>query len=279
MPRTTVVDIDRALSQRYRTLPQIGQLPKVEVYVDEYGDRGFSPKASPFFAMTAVMVPEEHAAHMRVVASGLRAEIRTTKPLHWVDHFTPKPKHASRRQLAATLVAGIPGVSVTYVVAHKESMVGGEHLRSSQVAFYNYVTKLLLERVAYQAKGWPGGPRMAVCRLSSIKGTRDVDTIAYLEGVRTYGKTSAPMDFIKWPPSWHGPERYDGLQIADLYMGMMGSALSGRDQDLACAEGLLAHRGQIRRSAGGKVLGFGVKVYGDEAVLTDRAWWGELCAR
>ena len=72
------------------------------------------------------------------------------------------------------------------------------------------MTKLLLERVAYAALQWRGGPRLAIARLSSIKGTRDVDSIDYLERVRRVRATKAPLEQIRWPPSWHGPERYDG---------------------------------------------------------------------
>ncbi|MBU4215278.1 MAG: DUF3800 domain-containing protein [Actinobacteria bacterium] len=261
---------------RYRTPARIGSLDRVEVYVDEFGDRGFTTRSSPFFAMTAVMVPVESVPYMKVIAAGLRAQIRTDKPLHWVEHFTPKPKHAARRALAASLVAGIPGVTTIYVIADKATMIAGEHLRHDQDAFYNYVTKLLLERVAFAAKHWPRGPRLALARLSSIKGTRDVDSVEYLEAVRDRGRTDAPMEFIKWPPTWHGPERYDGLQIADIYMGMMGAALTGDDGDLGCATHLLTHRHQIRRGPAGQVIGWGIKVYGDPLVLTRRAWWPAL---
>lgn len=261
---------------RFCTPARLGRLPKVEVYVDELGDRGFTSRSSQVFAMVAVMVPAESAPHLRVVASGLRAEINTPKPLHWVEHFTPKPKHAARRRLAADMVAVVPGTRVIYVIADKATLIAGERLRHDQDAFYNYVTKLLLERVAYAARHWSGGPRLAIARLSSIKGTRDVDSIDYLERVRRTRATKAPLEQIRWPPSWHGPERYDGLQIADLYMGMMGAALSGPVDDAVCAAHLLAHRAQIRRGPAGQVLGWGIKIYGDPTTVTQRVWWTDL---
>lgn len=271
-------DLFRAYENRFATPAHLGGLPKVEVYVDEYGDRGFSTKSSGVFAMTAVMVPAESAPHMRVVASGLRNEINTPKPLHWVEHFTPKPKHAARRRLAADMVAAIPDVKVVYVIADKKTLIASEHLKHDQDAFYNYVTKLLLERVAYTAKYWPGGSRLALARLSSIKGTRDIDSISYLERVRDVRATNAPLQYLRWPPTWHGPERFDGLQIADLYMGMMGAALSGAHDDPLCAVHLLAHRAQIRRSPSGQLLGWGIKIYGDSSILTGRVWWADLSA-
>lgn len=274
------VDIDELLDplKRYRTRAPFGQLPKVEVYVDEHGDRGFTTKSSAVFAMTAVMVPAESAPHMRVVAKGLRGEINTTKPLHWVDHFTPKPKHAGRRRLAADMVATIPDVKVIYVVADKATLIASQHLRSDQDAFYNYMTKLLLERVAFAAQHWHGGSRLALVRLSAVRNMDHAESLDYLHAVRERGKTRAPFNFISWPPTWHGPDRYDGLQVADLYMGMFGCAIGGSDSDAACGEHLMKHRLQIRRGPQGKVLGWGIKVYGEEGFITRRAWWAALVA-
>jgi hypothetical protein len=254
----------------------VAALPPVELYVDEYGDRGFTEKSSEVFAMTAVMVPGENAPHMRVVAAGLRAEINTAKPLHWVDHFTPKPKHAARRQLAADMVASIPGLRVVYVVAHKETLIASQHLRSDQDAFYNYVTKLLLERVAFAARHWPGGRRKVLARLGHVRGMRHEDTVAYLEAARRYGKTKAPFEYIVWPPKWYGPDRWDGLQVADIYTGMLTCALRGAHDDMECARYLVAHRHQIRRGPLGQVLGYGIKLYGEAHYLTSRTWWGRL---
>ena len=50
---------------RFCTPAHLGRLPKVEVYVDELGDRGFTSRSSQVFAMVAAMVPAESAPHMR----------------------------------------------------------------------------------------------------------------------------------------------------------------------------------------------------------------------
>lgn len=260
----------------FATPGRIARLPLLEMYVDEYGDRGFTQRSSDVFAMTAVLVPLERAPHMRVVAAGLRAEINTTKPLHWVEHFTPKPKHAWRRALAADMLAAIPDLKVVYVVAHKASLIASEHLRSDQDAFYHYVTKLLLERAAFAAKYWPGGPRKVAARLGHIKGMRDQDAVEYLERVRAGGRTRAPLEHIVWPPKWYGPDRWDGLQIADLYTGMLTCAIRGAHDDHDCARYLVAHRRQIRTGPQGQLLGWGIKMFGSAAFLTDRVWWPSL---
>lgn len=109
----------------------------IEVFIDEYGDRGFGPQASRQFAMAALIVPREHLRHMRAIAIGLRGVINTPKPLHWVEHFTPKPKHAWRRDLAAELLSGIPGAMLIFVLADKDSLEASPILKTDKDMFYN----------------------------------------------------------------------------------------------------------------------------------------------
>ncbi|MFD4475973.1 DUF3800 domain-containing protein [Streptomyces sp. NPDC058471] len=253
----------------------IAQRPRLNVYVDETGDRGLGPRASPFFAMTALMVPEEDDWTVRVTAGGLRALIHQNnphmaKPLHWVDNF--KAKHPERRSRAALTLAQMPSAKVVYVIAPKVSAQQWSGLRDS-TRFYNYTTRLLLERVAHAAKGWPEGPRNAVVRLGTVKGLDHGDTEAYLTWIKqgrveTYG---VPWDHIKWPPTWHGTD-WDGIQLADIHAGLLNAALSGPVSDDQCAENLLLCKHQLYRKRE-RLLGCGVKVLGDSTFVTSRCWW------
>ncbi|MFE0133326.1 DUF3800 domain-containing protein [Streptomyces sp. NPDC059037] len=253
----------------------IAQRPRLNVYVDETGDRGLSPQSSPFFAMTALIVPEEDDWTVRVAAGGLRALIHQnnphlTKPLHWVDHF--KAKHPERRSRAAQTLAQMPSAKVVHVIVPKVSARQYDGMRDG-VRFYNYTTRLLLERVAYAAKGWPEGPRTAVVRLGTVKGLDHVDTEQYLTFVRqgrveTYG---VPWAYIKWPPTWLGTD-WDGIQLADLHAGLLNAALSGPFADDQCAENLLLCKHQLYRKRE-RLLGYGVKVLGDSTFVTGRCWW------
>lgn len=246
----------------------------VEVFVDEYGDRGFGPKASRYFAMTALLVPQESIRHMRAVTIGLRGVINTPKPLHWVDHFTPKPKHAWRRQLAADLIAGIPGAVLIYLLADKATLTASDALRGDKDRFYNYATRLLLERVDRATAGWTDGARRARVRMGAVKNQDHDGTLAYLDLVR---RSQGEFAQVTWPVTWHGPEAYDGLQLADLAMGMFSTALRGDATDRECATHLLRIRRLTRRAQDGSVLGYGVKVYGCAAVVENRVWWAEFC--
>lgn len=182
-----------------------GALPKLNVYVDETGDRGIGPKSSPFFAMTALMVPAEDDWTVRHTAGGLRAVIHTSdpaaaKPLHWVEHF--RPKHVERRFRAATVLAAMPSARVVHVVVPKTAARIAPGMRDGS-RFYNYTTRLLLERVAYAASQWDGGPRQVIARLGTVRGMDHGETAAYLSRVHlSHNPWAVPWHLIKWPPAW-----------------------------------------------------------------------------
>ncbi|WP_326779688.1 DUF3800 domain-containing protein [Streptomyces longwoodensis] len=258
------------------TSAELGALPKLNVYVDETGDRGLGHNASPFFAMTALMVPAEDDWTVRYTAGGLRTLIHGNRPnvstpLHWVDHF--KKKHPERRLYAARSLAQMPSAKVAHVIVPKSSARSYGGLADG-VRFYNYTARLLLERVAHAAKQWEGGPRLAIVRLGTVKGMDHSDTAGYLDWVRS-GRVetwNVPWEHIKWPPAWLNTE-WDGIQLADVHAGLLNAALTGAQTDTACADNLLLCKHQLHRAPTGRLLGYGVKVLGDCRFVTERSWW------
>ncbi|WDO06203.1 DUF3800 domain-containing protein [Streptomyces murinus] len=265
-------------------LVHYGQLPKLHVYIDETGDRGFSAASraqSPFFAMTALVVPQEDEWNVKITAGGLRAYVhgaqpqQLLKPIHWVEHF--KPKRPERREHAARTLAMMPSAKVIHVIAHKDTVNSDDGMRQDKGVFYNYTTRLLLERVAYAAKEWPGGPRLAIVRLGLVKHMDHTAAEAALNDMRQDSSSSmwgVPWQHVSWPPTWEGTQR-DGIQLADIHAGLLNAALSGDPADLRCAQNLLLCGHQLRRSSRGKLLGYGVKVIGSTEFVTNRCWWGD----
>lgn len=264
----------------FHTPEHLGQLPKLHVYIDETGDRGFSERSrsqSPFFAMTALVVPQEDEWTVNYTAAGLRALVHSgqphqhLKPIHWVEHF--KAKHPERRSRAAQVLASIPTARVIHVIAHKETLHQDTGLRQDKGIFYNYTTRLLLERVAYTAKEWPGGKRLAIARLGRVKHMDHEASASYLDRVRNGNAETlgVPWELIKWPPTRENTVR-DGIQLADVHAGLLNSALSGDPGDASCAENLQKISHQLR----GVLLGYGIKVIGDKRFITERAWWPDL---
>lgn len=258
------------------SLARLGALPKLSVYVDETGDRGLAKNSSKFFAMTALAVPSEDDWTVRYAAGGLRHMIHSSRPdtntpLHWVDHF--KAKRPERRLRAAMALAQMPTAKVIHVIAPKDGIRAYPGLADG-ARFYNFTTRLLLERVAYAAKQWNGGPRLAVVRLGAVKGMDHNETVGYLDWVRQ-GRVEnwgVPWEHIKWPPMWTGTD-WDGVQLADIHAGLLNVALTGDKEDDTCAENLLLCKHQLYRSPGGVLLGCGVKVIGNSNFVTTRTWW------
>ncbi|WP_329140990.1 DUF3800 domain-containing protein [Streptomyces sp. NBC_00670] len=264
------------MTRKRLSLSEAGSLPKLNVYVDETGDRGFSTSSSPFFAMCALMVPAEDHWSVKVAAGGLRALIHSsrpesTTPLHWVDHF--KRKRPERRVAAARTLASMPSAKVIHVIVPKDEVRAWDGMQDG-VRFYNYTTRYLLERVAHAAARWEGGPRLAVVRLGAVRGMDHAETANYLDWVRqghvqTWG---VPWEHIKWPPTWTGTD-WDGVQLADIHAGLLNCALTGPANDEDCAENLLLCKHQLYRSPSGMLLGYGVKVMGGTSFVTTRCWW------
>lgn len=250
-----------------------GAMKLVEVFCDETGDRGWTSQSSTWFGMCAVMVPQESVPQLRATVSGLRSEIGTDKPLHWIEHFK-KARHEQRRDMASNMVAAIPDVKVIYVVADKATMVASPELRSNGDLFYHWTMRLMLERVALALHEWEGGQRRGMVRLGAVKGMDHAESVEYLANVRRKASPwSTPWELMHWPPRWVGTNEYDGVQAADLYLGMFRRAVERGGDDIREARHLLRHWHQVRSSARGRVMGYGVKVHGNPSFLTTRGWW------
>lgn len=248
--------------------------PTLSIYVDEYGDRGFSDESSDWFVVTAVVIPNESLQYMRAVIGGLAHVVNTNRGLHWVEHF--KAKHSARRHLASQLCASIPGALVVYALAHKKTLRGGYTIRSDQAHFYHRVTQLALERAAFACRDWEGGPRIGKVYLSQIKGVTPDETAKWYGEFRAGKFTNAPVDNLCPQARVATPDSLEGLQLADLYQGMFQNCLVSGDEDEEVTSRLLRCRHQLRRSATGNVMGYGLKVYGADGSLWTTSWWKKL---
>ncbi|MFG6286367.1 DUF3800 domain-containing protein [Actinotignum schaalii] len=231
-------------------------LHEVEIYCDESGCRGFGPKATPWFGMCAVMVPHESVYQMRATVKGMQAVIGTSKPLHWTEHFSPK-KRQERRETIAQMLANIPGITLIYVIADKNTLRASDALKTDGALFYHYVMKLLLERVVNQLDEWPGGTRRGVLSLGSVKGVDHRTSLAYLNKIMRHDRHHNPWNLLCQPPKWISTNEREGVQVADLYMGIFRRAIEHGDTEdgLACLK-KIAH--QIRRSPRGLAKSYGV---------------------
>lgn len=242
----------------------------LRVYVDETGDRGSSGASSAYFAFCALLVPEEDDPGMRAAVSQLRRDfgVPVGSALHWNKHAKVFP----RRQRATDLLTALTTVRLVYVVVEKAAIPANAGMRSDHSVFYNYSTRLLMERVLLAANGWPGGPRDAVVRFGHVRGFDHSKTTAYLDHVRRTEPGYIPWRRLSGPIRFEHQTAWDGLQAADAFAGMLHAAITPdawgnyEPQHFVRACPMLrSHRGQT--------WGCGFKVLGNESTFRGLPWW------
>ncbi|HVB41956.1 MAG TPA: DUF3800 domain-containing protein [Streptosporangiaceae bacterium] len=244
--------------------------PLLRAYVDETGDRGHSARSSPFFAFAAVLIADEDEPPLRAAMSQLRRDLTVPpgKALHWKDHV----KTHSRRQHVAHQLSGVAGLRVVYVVVEKAAVPAGSGLHTDHVIFYNYAAGLVMERVLFAARDWPGGSRGVIVRFGHVRGFDHSKTTAYFQ-LKALQQAAVPWARLRGHVHFDDQATWDGLQAADQYAGILNVALS-RDEFGGYNEShLLRVRHQIRRNWSGAAWGWGFKVLGNEVTFTSLPWW------
>jgi Protein of unknown function (DUF3800) len=245
--------------------------PLLRAYVDETGDRGHTGGSSPFFAFAAVVVADEDEAGLRAAMSQLRRDLKvpTGKALHWKDHV----KTHSRRQHVSRVLSQVPRLLIVYVVVEKAAIPARSGMYCDQVLFYNYAACLTMERLLLAARDWPGGSRDIIVRFGHVRGFDHSKTTAYFNLKKQNAAAWVPWARLHGAVHFDDQAKWDGLQAADQYAGMLNVAI--RPDDFGGYEEvhLLRIRHQIRRNGTGKAMGYGFKVLGNEATFTSLPWW------
>lgn len=244
---------------------------RLYAYVDETGDRGIRAQSSAFFAMAALVVPEEEDPTMRGIVADCRQMFRMPAgaTVHWSEHLRKHP----RRQYAATKFAELPGACLNYVLFEKAAIPATSGLRVDQAHFYNYTAWLTLQRILRTAADWPGGPRDVTVRFGHVKGVDPTQTGAYFDLKRKCTQRRLPWHLLQGAVTFPGTHGYDGLQAADMYAGMLKLAII---PDKECGGYEESHfmriRHQIRRHKG-RCWGAGFKVMARPETMPSLPWW------
>jgi Protein of unknown function (DUF3800) len=206
-------------------VPKVSKDPGLYAYVDETGDRGSTGKSSRFFAMSAVIVPKETVSAMRSMVDTCRNKLGVPagKALHWKDHAKTFP----RRQFLSETFAGLPDISVNYVIFEKASMSSGSAVFNNHFAFYNVAAGAMLLRILLAADRWPGGRRDVRVKFSHSRGCDVNETLACFERLRAIEppETLALWEGLQGNVKFPSVGQYDGLQAADVYAGMLSKAI------------------------------------------------------
>jgi hypothetical protein len=130
---------------------------------------------------------------------------------------------------------------------------------------------MTMERILLAARDWHGGTRNAIVRFGHVRGFDHSKTSSYFS-LKAKTDQWVPWNRLHGAVHFDDQAKWDGLQAADQYAGMLNAALRP-DQFGGYEEShLLRIRNQIRRDGAGKSWGWGFKVLGNSTTFTSLPW-------
>ena len=123
----------------------------IEIYVDETGDRGFGPKSSRYFCFAACAFKHSNAGDVVEAMRELNRALGrgSTQPIHAKDHLK---KHDQMMEAVEHLAELQDILKVFFVVLPKSSTPQSAKMRRDPNYVYNYLAKILLERMSWFAR-------------------------------------------------------------------------------------------------------------------------------
>lgn len=230
-------------------------------FIDETGDRGFSRKSSEYFAMSAVIFPASVQQKVKDCIANIKTKIGIplSVPLHWRKHCH---LHESRKFVARE-ISKIEGLAVIYVISDKKTMPV-DHEK-----FYNIVAACTLERILKHTELL--GTKVNVW-YGHIKGFNHQTTLDYFKKRKwhlgSYGR-------LLHQPKWIRAEANSGIQLADMYAGILGAAILPDKFGSFEPVYLEKVKHQIRKSDKGQISGFGIRVLSKDNNPKSFNWWPE----
>ena len=228
-------------------------------FVDEIGDRGHSRKSSEYFAMSAVIFPSSAQQKVKDCIAGIktRLEIPLHIPLHWRKHCR---RHDVRKYITGE-IAGLKDVAVIYVISDK--MTAPE----DHAKFYNIVAAFTLERILNHSEELK--TEVSV-RFGRVRGFNHSTTLDYFHHrdwrLGNYSRLSDE-------PKWIAADSNSGIQLADLYAGILGAAMIPDRFGNFEASYLEKIKHQIRTSPQKKISGYGIKAISLDNDPQLFIWW------
>jgi hypothetical protein len=228
-------------------------------FVDETGDRGHSKKSSEYFAMAAVIFPASMQQKVKDCIARIKTEfgVPLKVPLHWRKHCTV---HEYKKYVVRE-VTKLEGITVLYVISDKKT-VPKDHVK-----FYNLVAASTLERILKHSKEL----NSKICvRFGHIRGFDHSTTTDYFCRRNWH---SGNYDRLVNEPNWIGADTNSGIQLADMYAGILSAAIIADKFGDFEPSYLEKIKHQIRKSDHGKISGYGIKALSADNNPRSFKWW------
>ena len=230
-------------------------------FVDEIGDRGYSKKSSEYFAMSAVIFPT--STHQKVKDCITKIKTEFGVPLHAALHWRKHCRMHEYRKFAAMEVSKLENLTVIFVISDKKT-VPHDHTQ-----FYNIVAAFTLERILKHTEKL--GTTTSV-RFGHVRGFDHSISLNYFKN-RNWQSNNYHRLYEQ--PKWIPAVSNSGIQIADIYSGILGAAM------LQDRFGNFEHsyletiKHQIRKSSQGQISGYGIKAISLNNDPESFKWWPE----
>ena len=228
-------------------------------FVDEIGDRGHSIKSSEYFAMAAVFFPGSIQQKVKDCIAGIKSKfgIPLHVPLHWRKHCQ---KHEYRKYVTGE-IEKLEGITVIYTISDKKT-VPNDHEK-----FYNIVAAYTMERILQNAMRQS---RKLSVRFGHVKGFNHSTTLKFFQK-RDW--RLGDYKCLTEQPKWISAETNSGIQLADLYAGILGAAMIPDKFGNYEAGYLERIKHQLRKSNLGKIGGYGIKAISADSNPQMFKWW------
>jgi hypothetical protein len=243
----------------------------LRAFIDETGDRGMKPSSSSYFAFSAVICRDANVQRLEGDLDALLADMKRSpgSVLHWSYNM----KEHTDRKRAAQLAASLP-IRLIYVVVPKASIRKHSQIATSTEMYYNYVARLLLERIGlFTSRYQPEGARQPVCKVTfgRVKGFHPAVLQEYVDKIR---RTSNDRCWRYLTPTIDvaGTAQVRPLQWADITAGALDSAIKP-DRHGAFEPSYWLPLMPLIDKREGQMLNSGFKVLGDDRCITGLPWW------
>jgi hypothetical protein len=233
------------------------------VYIDESGDRGWSPNSSRYFVFAAVIVEDTNERDVLVAREQLRTDLG--KPKGHVLHWSPNIDKHDARKFAAKVVGSLP-IQLVYVIVDKESLRNNSSSLNNHAKLHNYAARRLIERVSWLVRD-EGGEAIITFKYSPFH--------SYLEYLKSDSDCSIAWQAIRGDVRVDSPERLLILQIADICAGALMAAILP-DQFGGVESAYLDEiQSSIYRRPPGPITTYGLHVISlsQPTFLSSLPWW------
>jgi hypothetical protein len=225
-------------------------------FFDEYGEEGFSPKASEWFVLSASIQAAEDVGSVRACYAEFKS--RCDRQDNWHFHFV----NADHRMRLAFIDTMRPaGYVFMSAAVHKPSLSLTDNFKKPYYLYF-YTAKLVLERISWMARAQ--GRHLDTAFFSTRRGLKKEEAESYLELLRR--KDADFSNSIHWPAlskmsvAVEPNKQRIGLQLADCMASSVGQAISHHPFGVTEPRYLLELKDHIYNRKGTR-LSYGLKFF------------------